>query len=199
MLVREVMTSPVITIRRTDPVRRAVRALHAADITTAPVLDEAGRLAGIVSEMDLLRGEFQRDPRASARAVLGHGGRVPLRVEEVMTPEVVTVTETTDVVTLIDLMVCKRIKSVPVVRDGRVVGMVSRRDLLTMLARPDEELRTDVISALSEQYPGGPSWDVVVRDGVAELRGHYGEHADQIADLLARTVPGIIRVRHLDG
>jgi CBS domain-containing protein len=71
MLVREVMTKEVVTVRRTDPVRQAVRVLYAAGVTAVPVLDGNGRLVGIVSEMDLLRGEFQRDPRASARAVLG--------------------------------------------------------------------------------------------------------------------------------
>ncbi|MBG0815509.1 CBS domain-containing protein [Planomonospora sp. ID82291] len=196
MLVREVMTEAVVTVRSTDPVRRAVRVLHAADITAAPVLGEDGGLIGIVSEMDLLRGEFERDPRASARTVLGHGARLPLLVEEVMTPEVVSVTPTTDVVELVDLMVGKRIKSLPVVADGRLAGIVSRRDLLAVLARTDEDLRADVRAALREQYPAGPHWEVSVRDGVAELRGHAGDPADRIADLLARTVPGIVRVTH---
>ncbi|MFC4060625.1 HPP family protein [Planomonospora corallina] len=199
MLVREVMTEPVVTVRATDPVRQAVRVLHGRDITAAPVLDSGGRLVGIVSEMDLLRGEFERDPRASARAVLGHGERLPLRVEEVMTPRVTTVTPTTDVVELIDLMVGERIKSLPVVVDGRLAGIVSRRDLMAVLARADEDLRADVLAVLREQFPAGPRWEVTVRDGVAELRGNGGELADKIADLLARTVPGVVRVRHVTG
>jgi CBS domain containing-hemolysin-like protein len=116
---------------------------------------------------------------------------------EIMTREVVTVTETTDVTAAIDLMVGKRIKSLPVVRGERVVGMVSRRDLMAMLARSDEQLRQDVIAALREHYPFGPSWDVAVRDGVAQLSGPPHQHADHVADVLARTVPGIVRVRHL--
>ncbi|GAA3447074.1 HPP family protein [Planomonospora venezuelensis] len=199
MLVREVMTEEVVTVRRTDPVRQAVRVLYAAEVTAAPVLDGDGRLVGVVSEMDLLRGEFQRDPRASARAVLGHGEPVPFLVEEVMTAEVVTVTPATDAVKLIDLMVCRGVKSVPVVEHGRLAGIVSRRDLLSVLARSDEDLRADVLAALREHYPDGPSWEVSVRDGVAELHGHCGEHADRIADLLARTVPGVVRVRHPAG
>ncbi|MER7619713.1 CBS domain-containing protein, partial [Nonomuraea wenchangensis] len=58
MLVREVMSTPAITVRRTDPVRHAVRVLHGNDITAAPVVDDGGRLVGVVSELDLLRGEF---------------------------------------------------------------------------------------------------------------------------------------------
>jgi CBS-domain-containing membrane protein len=196
MVVRDVMTSPVITVLPTDPVRRAVRVLHAHDITAAPVVDETGALVGIVSVVDLLHGEFQPDPRATVRAVLGPAAPTPRRVNEVMTRDVVTVTPTTDAAQLVDLLVAKRIKSMPVMAAGRVVGMVSRRDLLAMLARSDEDLRTDVLTALREQYPFGRGWDVVVRDGVAELRGHTNGHHDRIADLLARTVPGIVGVKH---
>ncbi|MEU8251328.1 CBS domain-containing protein [Nonomuraea sp. NPDC048916] len=196
MLVREVMSSPVVTVLRTDPVRRAIRVLHGHDITAAPVVDAGGRLVGVVSELDLLRGEFEPDPRASARPVETSAEPPPRQVSEVMTGEVVTVTETTDVTKAIDLMVGKRIKSLPVLRGDEIVGMVSRRDLMAMLARPDEELRQAVLDALGEQYPFGPSWEVAVHDGVAELSGPPHRHADRIADVLARTVPGIVRVRH---
>ncbi|GAA3248102.1 hypothetical protein GCM10020216_079280 [Nonomuraea helvata] len=51
--------------------------------------------------------------------------------------------------------------------------------------------------ALREHYPSGPGWNVTVHEGVAELSGAPHEHADRIADLLARTVPGIVRVKHI--
>ncbi|MEV8631315.1 CBS domain-containing protein [Streptosporangium sp. NPDC051023] len=197
MLVREVMTTDVVTVDPADPVRRAVRTLYEHGVTAAPVLDEHGHLVGVVSEMDLLRGEFERDPRSSARIVLGHAAPPPYRVADIMTTEVTTVTETTDITVAIDLMICKRIKSLPVTRDGRVVGVLSRRDLLALLARPDEDIHADVLEALREHYPSGPSWEVGVRDGIVELRGHHTERVDGIADLLARTVPGVVRVRHL--
>ncbi|MDA0645545.1 MULTISPECIES: CBS domain-containing protein [Nonomuraea] len=197
MLVREVMSSPVVTVRGADPVRRAVRILHGHDITAAPVVDDAGRLVGVVSELDLLRGEFEPDPRATVTPVPRTDGPPPHQVNEVMTGDVVTVTETTDVTTAVDLMVGKRIKSLPVLRGKEIVGMVSRRDLMAMLARTDDELRAAVEAALREQYPSGPSWDVTVRDGVAELSGPPSEHTGQIAGLLARTVPGVVRVKLL--
>ncbi|HEX4811634.1 MAG TPA: CBS domain-containing protein [Nonomuraea sp.] len=193
MLVREVMSSPVITVRRTDPVRRAIRILYSHDITAAPVVDDSDRLVGVVSE---LRGEFEPDPRATVLP-LATVGEPPRRVMEVMTGDVVTVTETTDVTTAIDLMVGRRIKSLPVLRGKEIVGMVSRRDLMAMLARSDEDLRDAVVAALCEQYPSGPGWDVAVHNGVAELSGPPHEHADRIAGLLARTVPGIVRVKYL--
>ncbi len=197
MLVREVMTSPAITVRHTDPVRRAVRVLSGHRITAAPVVDDSGRRAGGVSELDLLRGEFEPDPRATVRPVPAAQAPPPRQVMEVMTRDVATVTETTDVTAAIDLMVGKRIKSLPVLRGHEIVGMISRRDLLAMLARPDEDLRQAVVDVLREQYPTGPGWDVAVHDGVAELSGPAHEHADRIAGLLTRTVPGIVRVRHI--
>jgi CBS domain-containing protein len=197
MLVREVMSSPVITLRPADSVRHAIRVLHTHDITAAPVLDEDGGLAGIVSEMDLLRGEFEPDPRAHVRPVAGPADPPPCRVAEVMTPDPVTVTEITDVTSALDLMVGKRIKSLPVTRGDEVTGMLSRRDLLAMLARPDDDLRAGIVTALAEQYPFGPRWEVEVHDGVAELRGGSSGHADTIACLIAHTVPGVVRVRHI--
>ncbi|GAA2987510.1 CBS domain-containing protein [Streptosporangium longisporum] len=197
MLARDVMTGPVITLRPAHTVRWAVRVLLANAVTAAPVLDDDGTLVGIVSEMDLLRGEFQPDPRTAMRPILGHAAPPPLRVEEVMTRQVVTVTPTTDVARLVELLIAERVKSLPVLEGERVVGMVSRRDLIRMLARSDEELRADVIAALTEQYPLGPSWDVTVEDGVATLSGHADDRHDRIADLLTRTVPGVTRVRHL--
>lgn len=196
MMVRDVMTSPAITVLSTCSVRQAIRLLYANEITAAPVVDTGGRLAGVVSELDLLRGEFEPDPRASLMPVLTHHEPPPRTVADVMTREVITVTETTDAITAIDLMVTKRIKSLPVRRADRVVGILSRRDLMAMLARPDEELREAIMVALHEQYPFGPSWQVSVRDGIATLRGKSNPYADGIADVIASTVPGVVRVKH---
>jgi CBS-domain-containing membrane protein len=197
MLVREVMSSPVITLHADDPIRQAIRVLHRNDITAAPVLGGHGELVGIASEMDLLCGAFLPDPRARARPVEDVEEGAPQRVADVMSREVVTVAETTDAALLIDLMVAKRVKSVPVLRDEELVGMVSRRDLMGMLAQSDTALRAAVLAALREQYPSGPSWEVTVKEGEVVLHGHAGDRVDQIADLLTRTIPGVSRVRHV--
>ncbi|MEV0584527.1 CBS domain-containing protein [Nonomuraea sp. NPDC050310] len=196
MLAREVMSSPVITVRRTDPVRQAVRLLHDLNITAAPVLDEDGRLAGIVSELDLLTGEFEPDPRAHALPVQGLGAPPPRVVGQVMTEQVMTVTEITDIATVVDLMIGKRFKSVPVLRGERIVGIISRRDLLALLARTDRDLRRDIVQALREQYPHGPRWTVTVHDGVAFLDGPADERARRVAEVITSTVPGVVRVEH---
>ncbi|GAA4039473.1 CBS domain-containing protein [Nonomuraea soli] len=196
MLIREVMTGPVVTVHPTDSVRHAIRLLYQRNITAAPVIDRTGRVVGVVSELDLLRGEFEPDPRAHALPVHGLDEPPPRTVAEVMTSHVITVSETTDVTYAVDLMVGKRIKSLPVTRGDKLVGIVSRRDLMGMLARPDEDLRDDVTAALREQYPFGPRWEIDVHNGIAELSGQSNPYADSIADVIARTVPGIVRVRH---
>lgn len=194
MLVREAMTTPVVTIPRTATVRQAIRVLHEHDITALPVMDAAGRLAGIVSEMDLLRGVFERDPRAFARPVATTGSPPPRLVEEVMTREVETARPNGDVATLADTMMRTRIKSVPVLAGAEIVGIVSRRDLIAILTRSDDRIRDDVLATIEEYGPAGCTWDVSVRDGAVELRGVAGDQARRITDVLARTVPGVTHV-----
>ncbi|MEU6753842.1 CBS domain-containing protein [Spirillospora sp. NPDC046719] len=194
MLVREAMTSPVVTIPRTATVRQAVRVLHEHDITALPVVDGNGRLVGIVSEMDLLRGAFEADPRAFSRPVATPAGPPPRLVEEVMTRDVETARPTTDVAELAATMMRTRHKSVPVLDGAVLAGIVSRRDLIALLARGDARIRDDVLAAINEYGPGGHAWEVSVRDGVVVLTGPADEAARRVADVLARTVPGVTRV-----
>jgi CBS domain-containing protein len=195
MLVHEVMSSTVITLRPTDTVRQAIRVLYDNHITSAPVLGDHGELVGVVSEIDLLCGALERDPRADPGSAL-LSEPAPRRVADVMTRDVATVTETTDAAVLVDLMINKRVKSVPVLGEEGLLGMVSRRDLMAKLAGSDAALREAVVAALREQYPGGPYWEVTVRDGEVELHGHAGDGLDSAAEQVVRTVPGVARVRH---
>ncbi|MBP2705091.1 CBS domain-containing protein [Microbispora sp. RL4-1S] len=147
MLAGEVMTTPVLTVPRDWTVRQAVRLLYERDVSAAPVVDEAGRIVGIVSEMDLLRGEFEADPRAHLRLAtppderpdVGPDAGPDMGVEEVMTPNVRTVGEDAEIEELVDLMISLGVKSVPVVRDDTLVGIVSRRDLMGVLAYGGDE------------------------------------------------------------
>ena len=195
MLIREVMTTPVITVRPTDPVRAAIQILYENDVTAAPVLDEACRLVGIVSEMDLLRGEFDPDPRATVRFRSGGPEPPPAVVSDVMTSDVTTTTETADVASLTEAMIAQKIKSVPVVRGHELVGIVSRRDLLAVLTRSDNAIQAEVVALLNEQDPEGAGYSVEVRDGVVELTGGPALDDRHLAERLARTVPGVVRVR----
>jgi len=195
MLVREVMSAPVVFVGPTDPVRVAIRTLYEHNVTAAPVVDPSGRLIGIVSEMDLLRGEFDPDPRATVRFRPDEPDPPPAVVSDIMTSEVTTTTETADLASLAEVMITQRLKSVPVVRGHELIGIVSRRDLLGVLTRPDEAIRAEVTTLLAEQDPHGVDYVVAVRDGVVELAGGPPENARHLAERLARTVPGVVRVR----
>ena len=194
MLVREAMTAPAVTIAPSATVRQAMRVLLEHDVTALPVVGETGRLVGIVSEMDLLRGAFEADPRAFSRPVATPAAPPPRLVEEVMTPDVVTARPTTDVAELAETMMRTRHKSVPVLDGAVLAGIVSRRDLIALLARGDARIRDDVLAAINEYGPGGHAWEVSVRDGVVVLTGPADEAARRVADVLARTVPGVTRV-----
>jgi CBS domain-containing protein len=203
MLVREVMTSPVVIVSPGATVKQAIRLLYERNITAAPVVNGHEYVVGMVSEMDLLRNEFEADPQAFARPVADPDGMPPRRVDELMTHQVMTVRETTDVAELAELMMTTGVKSVPVVRGTRLIGIVSRRDLMGVLARSDERIHDEVVDALGEYESGGPRWDVAVCDGVVELRGRadvttgHIATTEHIADVLTRTVPGVVRVVHV--
>lgn len=194
MLVREAMTTPVVTIPRSASIRQAIHVLNEHDVTAAPVVDDTGAMVGIVSEMDLLRGEFEADPRAFLRPIAVPDEPPPARVEQVMTTQVRTVQPASDVAALAELMIKTRIKSVPVLDGEELVGIVSRRDLMAVLARGDARIRDDVLAALAGLSPQGHGWSVTVREGIVELQGQADEEAQRVAEILASTVPGVTRV-----
>lgn len=111
----EIMTRDVLTARPDTPTEELARLLTFHNVSGMPVLDEAGAMIGIVSEADVL-------------------GRHGTTVGEIMTPEVVSVPVATPIEQIAALMAQKKIKRVPVVLDGALVGMVSRADIVRALA-----------------------------------------------------------------
>ncbi|MBO2455187.1 CBS domain-containing protein [Actinomadura barringtoniae] len=194
MLVQEAMSTAVVTVARSASVRQAIRILNDNQITAAPVTDETGHLVGIVSEMDLLRGEFEADPRAFARHVAAPADPPPRRVEDAMTTNVFTVRPNSDVAELAEVMMSTGYKSVPVMDGPVIAGMISRRDLIAILARSDARIRDDVLALLRDYLRPGFRWEVTVADGVVELSGDGDERVQKLADDLVRTVPGATRV-----
>jgi CBS domain-containing protein len=210
----DVMTGDVVTVgpeARVDEIGRLMLAHH---ISAVPVVDATGQLLGIVSEGDLVRRaetgtlsrrawwlELLRDPAAEAREYVKTHGR---RAADVMTRPVVTVAEDTAIEDIAGLLERRGIKRVPVVREGRVIGIVSRADLVRALAvRPveppppgvadDRAIRDGVLAALRTQ----PWWvgtyrTVVVVDGVVHLWGLARSPAERDAmRVAAETVPGV--------
>ena len=134
MLVRELMTSPAVSVQPEDEVAHAITLLDQMNVTCLPVVDGADRICGLVGEADLIR------QIVDARPDTGHRRRqVSARVLDVMTRDVVTIQADDQVAWALALMNGTGLKSVPVVLHERVVGMLSRRDVIRALARGDLE------------------------------------------------------------
>lgn len=143
-----IMTRRVVTVLPDDTVSTAAALLASHGISAAPVCDKDGRLLGMISEGDLLRpfGEKNRLHRSwwlslvsagsdMARALVAYMGSDQHRVRGLMTTPVVTAAETTSLGELADILLQYRIKRIPIVRDGKLVGVVSRADVISGFAR----------------------------------------------------------------
>ncbi len=146
-----IMTRKVVTVHANDTVARVARILAETAISAVPVCDESGALLGMVSEGDLMRPFANSNVRRRAwwLTLLADGTDLApefldyVRVDrhqvgDLMTKPVITANETTSVTELAELMVQHRIKRLPIVRDGKLVGIVSRADVIRAIAQsPD--------------------------------------------------------------
>ena len=137
MKARDVMTSPVITLRPDAPVHAAAALLCAHGFTAAPVVDACGLLAGIATEADLMR------DRITPEGWVLQQEQAPT-VGDVMTPAPTTMRSEDDLAEVVATMLDARLRSVPIVDDGKLVGIVTRRDVLRVVAR--RELTSDAVS-----------------------------------------------------
>ena len=205
MQVRDVMTRDVFTVGPDTSAKYAAEVLAEHGFAALPVVDDDYRLVGIVAEVDLLRDRLPADPRLHLRRDRpAPETPPPLLVRGVMTPTVRSVDAGADVADLARLFVDERIRSVPVLEHQRLVGIVSRRDLLRALVRPDDDIRHDLLR-LVEGYTGElGSWDVEVEEGMSTVRRTRGrsqtpaEVEQRALRALAHTVPGVVGVRVLD-
>ena len=150
MRARDVMTTPVITIDADARVIDAAEQLSANQITSMPVLDADGRLVGMISELDILRGRLAHDPRSHMRRDEHDMPDPDKTVRSVMTPVVVCLTEFADVADIAETMVEGEMRAIPIVDGPRILGIVSRRDLLRTLVRSDETIAAEIRSRLGD-------------------------------------------------
>jgi CBS domain-containing protein len=191
MLVRDVMTTTVVTAHPGMRVKQAIELLDEHQVTALPVVDADGILVGVLSEADVLRGALMPDRRAHEIPVDTEGRTTPLRVKDVMTAHPVSVAADADLAAAASILTDTQIKSLPVVDDDRVVGVVSRRDVIAVLARRDPLIEAEVDDLLRAAEV---ECDVQVVDGVVRLDGPAEPHAREIARVLAGTVPGVVGV-----
>jgi CBS domain-containing protein len=213
MLAREAMTPNPIAVPATLPIEECARILLDKRISALPVVDADGHVIGIVSEGDLMRRrengterryswwlELLSDPQTMARDFVKSTSH---KVIDVMTKQVVSVSEDTPLAVIADILEKRRIKRVPVVKDGKLVGIVSRADLVRVLlarhAAPaagtasDADIRDHFLARLGEEPWGPRSYvNIVVTDGAVELWGFAGSPDEARAiGLLAEGVPGV--------
>jgi CBS domain-containing protein len=215
MQASDIMSSPVVSVGPDTSVKEIASLLFEKRISGVPVLDE-GRLIGLVSEGDLLhRHEIGTDrversgswwlrmfssERTPAEYVRSHGRRA----RDVMTRDIVTIAPDTAVAEIATLLESRGIKRVPVMRDGQLVGIVSRANLVQALAgmRPaairvtppaDQAIRGRLLTELERQ-----SWwrqltsNVIVTDGVVHYFGTFqSEDQQDAARVAAENIPGV--------
>lgn len=191
MLIRELMTTPAVTVTPRSLVGTALKLLDVHKITALPVVDQHGGLAGIVSEADLVQDQSLIDDRVPLAAVRASTPTPAQAVAEVMTHLVVAVQADDELETAIDLMRSTMMKSLPVVDHGKVIGMVSRSDIIHLLAGRDQRIKTEVEELLAAE---APDWQVQVQDGIVTVVGPADPHERRLADLLAGTIRGVVAV-----
>ena len=216
MKAQDVMTREVVSIGPDASIIEAVRTMLQHKISGLPVVDASGRLHGIITEGDFLRraetGTQRRHPRW-LEFLLGPGrlateyvhasGR---KVDEVMTPDVYTVTEDAPLEQVVHLMERHRVKRIPVVRGDKVVGIVTRANLMRALASlalaehpaaaGDAAIRERLLAELTKQRwaPVGLI-DVVVKDGVVKLSGALTDERErQAIRIAAENIAGVKKV-----
>ncbi|GAA0581922.1 CBS domain-containing protein [Paractinoplanes ferrugineus] len=196
MRARDIMSSPVHTVLETASIEEAAGLLTSRAVTALPVLDPAGQPVGMVSEGDLLRHRVPADPTAHIRRLPDPDpAQRPGIVVEVMSPYPIVTRPDADVAEVAETMLAHDVRSMPVVQGGRVVGIVSRRDILRAMVRGDDMLAAEIQHRLDE-YGGHRRWTATVESGIAHVTGAFTDETEQgIVLVLARTVPGIAGVK----
>jgi CBS domain-containing protein len=193
MLVRDVMTTSVITVSPDTPVKVAAKELTMGGFTALPVVAD-GQLVGIVTEADLVRGHIRQGARSADPSTKREPAAPATTVGALMTSDVITTTPLTDVVALAALMINRRVRSVPVRNGKRLVGIVSRRDLLGTLTESDVVLAAVVRQTL-EMGTGPERWGVEVRQGVVRISDYFDDEPErENARALVAAVPGVLHV-----
>jgi len=200
--VRDVMTTSVITVDRITPYQEIDRLLTQHRISGVPVLMMGRKVAGVVSEADLLAAEDERARQARLAAATGKRWRlrkrpqVGLTAGTLMTAPAITIGPDATIPAAARMMNTHHLRRLPVTdEDGKLVGIVSRRDLLSVFLRPDADIAHDARQVL-EEIPIGDPKDVMVtvRHGVVTLTGSVEPIADRHRELVPLALHMILDV-----
>jgi CBS domain-containing protein len=207
MKVRDIMHRGVVTVRADAPLKEVARLLVEHAISGLPVVDEAGAVIGVVSETDLVikeRGRPERPPRLIERLF---GPRAADRAElakveataagDAMSSPAITIDAGRPVRDAAELMIERRINRLPVTDGGRLVGIVTRADIVRSFIRPDEEIRRSIVEDVIERamWLDARLLTVSVRQGVVRLEGTIDRRSSvAILEALVHGVGGVVAV-----
>jgi CBS domain-containing protein len=202
--IRDVMTTDVATVREDTPYREIVDVLASRRVSAVPVVDDFRRVLGVVSEADLLH-KVELIGEQHQRRVFEGNRRRTARVKadaavaaDLMTAPAVTALPDTPLVVAAKAMNSEQVKRLPVIDDlGRLVGIVTRGDLLKVHLRPDADIRHDVVEEVLRRVLAVEEGvvRVSVHDGVVRLAGLMDHRTSaDIAGRLAAQVSGVVKV-----
>ncbi len=214
MQAKDIMTTKVFCVNVNDSVLDAIEIMLRERISGIPVVSDEQVLVGMLTEGDLLRrgelGTARRRPHwleflmSSGRLAADYVCSHSRKVADLMTRQVAVVEPDAPLQQIVDLMERKKVKRVPVVREGRIAGIITRADLMkALVAKPipvrqasDADLYRDVELELSKQPWHAVQGHIVVRDGIVELWGFIFHDAERDALRVAvENIPGVKGVR----
>jgi len=204
--VKDVMTTRVVSVGKDASFREMAAALREHRVSAFPVVDDDGKVIGVVSEADMLTKEaLGSEPQGMPGMITGllrrqeHAKARGVTAGDLMSGPPVTVTPDDTIEHAAKLMYARKVKRLPVVDSGaHLVGIISRADVLAVFDRSDEEIRTEIRDqVIRDGFSIDPaSFGVVVKDGVVTLGGRP-ESSDVGHDLVQRIrhVPGVVAIR----
>lgn len=196
MRARELMSTPVVTIHPEASLKDLAELMVGHRVSGVPVVDRGGMLIGVVSESDVMEkidgaagadaeGGLPRLLTALSKALDGSSKPTARAVADLMTTRVVTAGPDATVQELVHLMIAYDINRVPVVETGRLVGIVTRADILRTVVRPDAAIETDLRWRIAHELWIDPeALQISCRNGIVTLAGTVDTHAD--AELVRR-------------
>ena len=197
-MVKDVMTTHVVAVRKSAPFKDMAARLREHRVSAFPVLDDDDRVIGVVSEADLLTKEaLESGGTGKVSSILHHREQAKaagITAQDLMTVPPVTIGPNEFASHAARLMYSRRVKRLPVVDDnGRLIGIVSRSDVLSVYSRPDADIRHDIIERiiLDTLLTDPARFTVTVHDGVVTVEG-MPETASVGHDMIGE-------IRHVEG
>ncbi|MDK1019186.1 MAG: CBS domain-containing protein [Actinomycetota bacterium] len=189
MHVRDLMTTDVVAVAPSTSVRDAARMMFRYRVSGLPVVDAEDHVLGIITEGDFLALEIKR----------AETGQVPELVQDAMSRSVLSVSADLEILEAARFMHTNDVKRIVVVEDGKMVGILSRFDIVAAFTRPDDliedEIREDLIRRVLFVDPA--TVDVSVANGIVRLVGTIGTRTEaRLVEELARRLDGVVDVQN---